>query len=314
MNLVEPTYENYMRFVTFRKNGQTRSALAVRTSTGLRALAPQEAYRVPQDLKGLIERGRFALQEAAAVIEQYGDPVNTQDIEFLPPVLSPGKIICVGLNYLDHTKESRFEQPSYPTLFLRVPSSMGGHEQSMIRPLCSNQYDFEGELAAIVGKGGRHIVKELALDHVAGYSVANEGSVRDFQFRSPQWTVGKNFDRSGSIGPDFVSAEELPQGGAGLKIETRLNGEIVQCANTSEMVFDLATVISLVSEAMTLEPGDVILTGTPAGVGFARTPPLFMSAGDVIEVEVERIGILRNRIVDEVIERLPQTGAAEATP
>jgi acylpyruvate hydrolase len=288
-----------MRFVTFRHRQDATPRLAVRTSGGLRTLNAANAARVPQDLLTLIANGPAAMREAAKVIAELGDPVDAADIIYLPPVLAPAKIICVGLNYLDHTKESKFEQPAYPTLFLRVASSFVGHDDALIKPQCSEQFDYEGEMVAFIGKGGKHISKSAALDHVAGYSVSNEGSVRDYQFKAPQWTVGKNFDRSGSIGPEFLSADEVPAGGAGLKIETRLNGKTVQSSNTSDMVFDLATVISLVSEAMALEPGDVILTGTPAGVGLARTPQLFMKHGDVAEVEVEGIGLLRNRIADE---------------
>lgn len=154
-------------------------------------------------------------------------------------------------------------------------------------------------MVAFIGQGGRRITKECALEHIAGYAVGNEGSVRDYQFKSPQWTMGKNFDQTGSIGPTFVSADEVPVGGAGLAIQTRVNGETVQSANTCEMVFDVATIVSLISEAMTLEPGDVIFTGTPAGVGFARKPPLFLRGGDRVEVEIEGIGLLRNHVVDE---------------
>lgn len=289
-----------MRFVTYRTRDAKSPRLALRTASGLHAMSESQAHRCPQDLKELIQQGAAAMREAANAFEQEGQPLDEASVEFLPPMPAPTKIICVGLNYLDHTKESNFEQPSYPTLFLRVASSFVGHGEPIVRPQCSQQFDYEGELAAFIGAGGKHISKASALDHVAGYSVSNEGSVRDYQFRSPQWTVGKNFDRSGSIGPEFVSADEVPAGGAGLKIETRVNGETVQSANTSEMVFDTATVISLVSEAMALEVGDVILMGTPSGVGLARTPQLFLREGDVVEVEVERVGLLRNRVVDEV--------------
>lgn len=288
-----------MRFVTYQHAGTQALGLALRTADGLRALDDSARREVPFDLLTLIEQGPAALHEAARLIEQYGRPVAEREIDYLPPVLAPGKIICVGLNYLDHTRESNFEQPAYPTLFLRLPQSFVGHEQPLMRPSCSNQFDYEGELVAFIGQRGRYIPKERALEHVIGYSVSNEGSVRDYQFKSPQWTVGKNFDRSGSIGPDFVSADEVPAGGAGLKIETRVNGQTVQHANTSEMVFDLATVIALVSEAMVLEPGDVILTGTPSGVGLARKPQLFLHDGDVVEVQVEGIGLLCNRVVNE---------------
>ncbi|WP_439589943.1 fumarylacetoacetate hydrolase family protein [Hydrogenophaga sp.] len=288
-----------MRFVSFKPKDSDHAGLAIQTSSGLLALPYANTRGVPQDLKVLIENGPAAMREVHALIEQHGEPVLIDTVDFLPPVTAPGKILCVGLNYRDHTKESNFEQPAYPTLFLRVPGSLVGHEQAIVRPACSEQLDYEGELAAFIGKGGKHISRESALDHVAGYATSNEGCVRDYQFKSPQWTMGKNFDRSGSIGPEFVSADELPPGAVGLAISTRLNGQIVQSANTSEMVFDLATVISLASEVMTLAPGDVILTGTPAGVGFARNPQLFLRDGDVIEVEIERVGLLRNRVADE---------------
>lgn len=288
-----------MRFVTYRTRDSVLPRLALRTASGLRALSEAQARHYPRDLKILIEQGPAAMREMAGAIEQYGDALDEAEIEFLPPIPAPGKIICVGLNYVDHTRESNFEQPAYPTLFLRVASSFIGHEQPIVRPLCSQQFDYEGELVAFIGKGGRHIRKASALDHVAGYAVSNEGSVRDYQFKSPQWTVGKNFDRSGSIGPEFVSADEVPPGGAGLRLETRVNGETVQSANTSDMVFDTATVVSLVSEAMALEPGDVLVMGTPSGVGLARDPQLFLHEGDVVEVEVEGVGLLRNRVIDE---------------
>lgn len=289
-----------MRFVTYTSRAAMSPRLALRTNSGLYALSDAQAQHYPQDLLELIKLGPAAMREIASAIEQHGTSLDEAAIQFLPPVLKPVKIICVGLNYLDHTKESKFEQPKYPTLFLRVASSFVGHNEPIERPLCSDQLDYEGELVAFIGKGGKHISKESALGHVAGYSVSNEGSVRDYQIKSPQWTVGKNFDRSGSIGPEFVSADELAPGGAGLKIETRVNGETVQSANTSEMVFDTASVISLVSEAMALEPGDVIIMGTPSGVGLARTPQLFLHEGDVVEVEVEGVGLLRNRVIDEV--------------
>lgn len=173
----------------------------------------------------------------------------------------------------------------------------------MLRPLVSDQLDYEGEIVAIVGKGGRHISKASALEHIAGYSVFNEGSVRDFQFKAPQWTVGKNFDNTGAFGPYFVTADELPPGCKGLRLRTLLNGQVVQDASTDSMVFDVATLVVTISEAITLEPGDLIVTGTPSGVGLARKPPLFMKPGDVCEVEVEGLGKLINSIADEAGER-----------
>jgi 2-keto-4-pentenoate hydratase/2-oxohepta-3-ene-1,7-dioic acid hydratase in catechol pathway len=174
----------------------------------------------------------------------------------------------------------------------------------------SSQLDYEGELVAVVGKSGRHIAEHDALDHVLGYSLFNDASIRDYQTKSPQWTVGKNFDGTGAFGPMLVTEDELPPGAAGLQIQTRLNGQIVQNASTSDMVFSVARLISILSEAMTLEAGDIIVTGTPAGVGVARKPQLFMKHGDICEVEIEKIGILTNRIEDE--KRAPSSRKAAA--
>ena len=174
-----------------------------------------------------------------------------------------------------------------------------GHDAPVVRPKVSDKFDYEGELVAVIGQGGRHISKADALKHVVGYSIFNDVSVRDYQFKSPQWTVGKNFDGTGPFGPVFVTADELPPGASGLKIQTRLNGQIMQDDNTDNMVFDVATLIATISEAITLEAGDVIVTGTPSGVGQSRKPPVFMKAGDRIEVEIEKIGVLSNPVVDE---------------
>ncbi|MGE0152019.1 MAG: fumarylacetoacetate hydrolase family protein [Reyranellaceae bacterium] len=220
-------------------------------------------------------------------------------VSFLPPGRLAGKIICLGLNYVDHASEAGFTKPDYPVVFLRAATSLVGHGQTILRPRCSDMLDYEAEMVAFIGKQGRHIARERALEHVAGYGLFNDGSIRDYQIRTPQWTMGKNFDATGGFGPDFVSADELPPGGKGLRIQTRLNGTVVQDANTSDMVFDVAETIALLSECMTLEPGDLIVTGTPAGVGMARKPPLWMKPGDVCEVEVERIGVLRNPIKQE---------------
>lgn len=222
--------------------------------------------------------------------------INPEDISYLPPLARPRKIICVGLNYADHTKESPYEQPDYPTLFPRFTTSLVGHNQPIIKPTISDSLDFEGEMVAVIGTAGRNISKAKAHDHVAGYSIFNDGSVREYQFKSPQWTVGKNFDATGGFGPAFVTADELPAGGAGLQLTTRLNGEVVQSATTADMIYTVADVISIVSEAITLEPGDLIVSGTPAGIGWAREPKLLMQPGDVCEVEIEGIGLLRNPI------------------
>jgi acylpyruvate hydrolase len=226
--------------------------------------------------------------------------VDADKAEWLVPIAAPGKIICVGLNYADHAAESPYEKPDYPVYFLRVNTSMIAHNAPLIRPRVSDKFDYEGELVAVIGKGGRAIPQDKALDHVVAYSLFNDGSVRDYQFKGPQWTLGKNFDGTGPFGPMLVSADELPPGGKGLKLETILNGQIVQSASTDDLLFPVAEVVAKASEAMTLEAGDIIVTGTPAGVGFARKPPLFMKHGDVCEVRVERVGSLRNPVRDEV--------------
>lgn len=240
-------------------------------------------------LKGL--KGKVAKAEKSARVKG--------DYDYLCPIEKPPKIICVGLNYVDHAAESSFEKPKYPVLFLRVTTSLVPHEGPLVAPKASEQFDYEGELVAVIGKGGRHIPRDKALDHVAGYSIFNDGSVRDYQFKSPQWTSGKNFDGSGPFGPDFVTADELPAGAKGLKIETRLNGATVQSASTDDLIFPVDELVSVASEVMTLEPGDIIVTGTPAGVGAFRKPPLWMKHGDVCEVEIEKIGILRNPVKAE---------------
>ena len=250
------------------------------------------------DLGALLRQGLgladFQRLAAAATIH-----VDPNQAVFLSPSIEPPKILCVGLNYADHTKESPYEQPDYPTLFLRVATSLGAHNAIVHRPAFSDSLDFEGEMVVVLGKGGRDIPKDRALEHVFGYAAGNEISVREYQFKSPQWTVGKNFDGTGAWGPYVVTADELPPGGRGLRLETRLNGATVQSASTTDMLFDVATVISTVSQAITLQAGDIIFSGTPAGVGFGRTPKLYMKAGDTVEVEIERIGLLRNRIQDQ---------------
>jgi 2-keto-4-pentenoate hydratase/2-oxohepta-3-ene-1,7-dioic acid hydratase in catechol pathway len=215
----------------------------------------------------------------------------------LPPVTRPGKIICVGLNYVDHAAESPYKDvPKYPAFFARFATSLIADGAPIIRPDCSHQLDYEGEIAAIIGKTARHVTEERALDHVAGYAIFNDASIRDYQFLAPQWTPGKNFDDTGAFGPEFVTADELPPGADGLALEVFLNGERMQSANTKDMVFSVAALVAKASEFTTLEPGDVIVTGTPAGVGFARKPPVFMKDGDTIEVHVERLGRLSNPV------------------
>jgi acylpyruvate hydrolase len=219
------------------------------------------------------------------------------DVTLGLPVPDPDKIVCIGLNYVDHAKEGGHPIPDYPAVFLRTKSSLVAHGQPLVRPLTSDKFDYEAELAIVIGKLAHNVAEASALSHVFGYSCFNDGSLRDYQRKSSQWTMGKNFDGTGPFGPDIVTADELPAGAVGLRIVSRLNGQTLQDGNTSDMIFPVARIIALISEVMTLEPGDVIITGTPAGVGYPRKPPIFLRPGDVCEIEIEGIGILRNPVV-----------------
>lgn len=286
-----------MRLITFQTI-QGQSALGARIGDELLNLSSLGLPNSLDELLRLGESGMAAAREAIANAT-VAQRVSLASITHLPPVLNPGKAFAIGLNYVDHATESKFEAPKFPVIFHRYPSSWVAHQQALVRPHVSNQFDYEAELVAVIGKTGRYITKEKALEHVAGYSLFNDGSIRDHQFRSNQWMMGKNFDKSGSFGPEFVTSDELPAGAVGLQLQCRLNGELMQNANTRDMIFDVATLVAACSEAMELRPGDIIITGTPAGVGLARSPQVFMKPGDVCEVEVENIGVLRNTIVDE---------------
>jgi 2-keto-4-pentenoate hydratase/2-oxohepta-3-ene-1,7-dioic acid hydratase in catechol pathway len=284
-----------MHFLAYKTAG--REGLAVQDGSQFRGLFVDDKD-FPGTLPTLVAQGTDALSAAATRLRG-GQAVDPEAVEVLPPFPAPGKIVCLGLNYADHAAEADFEIPNYPTIFARFASSLVGHGAPIIRPRVSTRLDYEGEMVAVIGKGGRHIAVEDALAHVAGYSIFNDASIRDYQAKTPQWTVGKNFDGTGPFGPYFVTADALPPGAKGLKLETRLNGQVMQSASTDSMIFDVATTVSLLSEVLTFEPGDVIVTGTPAGVGFARKPRVWMQPGDVCEVSIEGIGVLRNPIADE---------------
>jgi 2-keto-4-pentenoate hydratase/2-oxohepta-3-ene-1,7-dioic acid hydratase in catechol pathway len=285
-----------MRFLAFEKAG--RAGLAVAGKDGSFTGLQEGDSGFPGTLDQLLAKGGDALKQAADALAA-GDAIDPDQVNVRPPLARPPKIICLGLNYMDHAKEAGLEVPDYPTVFVRFPTSLIGHNEAMIRPRVSDKLDYEGELVAVIGKGGRHIPESEALDHVAGYSVFNDGSVRDYQLMTSQWTVGKTFDGTGAFGPYLVTPEDVPAGASGLKIETRLNGEVMQSSNTDQLIFNVAKSISLLSEAMTLEPGDTFVMGTPAGIGFARKPPVLMKPGDVCEVEIEGLGVLRSPIEDE---------------
>ncbi|MCT4714108.1 fumarylacetoacetate hydrolase family protein [Enterobacteriaceae bacterium H18W14] len=276
-----------MRYVYFTH--QNKRVLGVRTGEGVKILGEET-------LESLLARG---VNLSSYGKEAHGEVVTPDEQSYLPLLTRPGKIICVGLNYADHTKESPYAQPEYPTVFPRFNSSLLAHNQPIILPELSDTLDYEGELAVVLKSGGRYISQQHALDCVAGYALFNDASVREYQFLTPQWTVGKNFDETGAFGPDLVTADELPPGARGLQLETRVNGQTVQSANTDDMLFDVATLISTLSQAITLEAGDVIVTGTPAGVGFGMNPKRYLKAGDIVEVSVEQVGTLRNSVALE---------------
>ncbi len=285
-----------MRLVTFDKGG--RPVSGVRKDDNIVDLSIA-APDLPGDWPAIFAAD--ALDRVAEAVAGAGSEalVPAAEATLMVPIPRPPKILCIGLNYRHHAIETGMAIPDYPIIFTRYPTSLTAHDTPLLRPAASHQLDFEAELVAVIGTAGRHISKAQALDHVAGYSICNEGSVRDYQFKSSQWAMGKNFDRSGSFGPEIVTAGELPPGAVGLYIRSRLNGEIMQDGNTDDLIFDIATLVCEISAVMTLEPGDVIVTGTPYGVGFVRKPPVFMKAGDVCEIEIEGIGILRNSVVDE---------------
>jgi acylpyruvate hydrolase len=262
--------------------------------------AAEADSRVPASLDAFIAKGgrsddlRSLVASAPARVRH---PAGT--ITHALPVVRPGKIFCLGLNYLEHVHEGPYQVPDYPTIFMRGATSLLAHGQPIVRPVISDKLDFEAELAVIIGKRVRHATKDNALDAVFGYSCFNDATLRDYQKRTLQWTVGKNFDSTGGFGPIIVTPDELPSGAAGLSIQSRLNGQVMQSDNTKNMMFPVAETIATITAAITLEPGDVIMMGTPSGVGYARKPPVFMKAGDTIDIEIEGIGTLSNPVIDE---------------
>ncbi|MFL5045531.1 MAG: fumarylacetoacetate hydrolase family protein [Xanthobacteraceae bacterium] len=260
--------------------------------------------KAPSDLREWLARHDGDLKPLADLAKRApaGARRPLNGLKYALPVAQPSKIICLGLNYMAHLKEGRYANdppPKYPTLFMRGLNSLVPHLQPLIRPRLSEMFDYEAELVVIIGRRARHLTLANAASCIAGYTCCNEGSVRDFQRHTTQWHMGKNFDNSGSVGPWMVTADEVPELGKGLKIESRLNGKIMQSDNTANMMFPVAETLVYITQGITLEPGDMVVTGTPSGVGFAQKPPAFMKQGDTCEIEIEKIGILRNPIEDE---------------
>lgn len=284
-----------MHLVTYRTpTGSSVGLLDADTVIAVRDLVPG----APDDMIGVIEAGDTLLAQLAAALPGASARTPLATVELLCPVPQPSKIICLGLNYALHAKEGGNAVPDYPAFFIRAKSSLVAPNAPVLRPKVSDKLDYECELTIVIGKRGHAIPEAEALSYVYGYTILNDVSVRDYQRKTTQWSAGKNFDGTGPLGPVIATADSLPPGADGLRIRTRLNGETMQDSNTSDMVFKTARTVALMSEIMTLNPGDVIATGTPSGVGYARKPPVFMKHGDVVEIEVDGIGILRNPVID----------------
>jgi acylpyruvate hydrolase len=283
-----------VRIVHFEKGGIF--GIAANDGSGWHGLTERESG-FPATLPQLIVQGADLYQMGRDLLAKPAIDLNA--VRILPPIPKPPKILCVGLNYDDHLQESGLKKPTYPEIFARFATSLIAHQEPILRPRESPALDYESELAVVIGRGGRRINRDGALDHVAGYSLFNDATIRDFQLRTPQWTIGKNFDATGAFGPWLVTSDAVPPGARGLRIQGRLNGRVMQESNTDLLIFSVPVLIELISAAISLEPGDVIITGTPGGIGATRKPPVFMKPGDVFEVEIESLGVLSNPIVDD---------------
>jgi 2-keto-4-pentenoate hydratase/2-oxohepta-3-ene-1,7-dioic acid hydratase in catechol pathway len=284
-----------MRFVSFSTSGTPGWGIVV----GDGVVDSRElGAGLPNTLREFIAQcaDQPGLQARVADLVKAAQPTPLGKVTLAPCVPQPGKIICLGVNYVDHAKEGGNLIADYPAFFLRCHTSLLAHGAPLQVSPTSDKLDFEAELAVVIGQRTRFVSQADALNAVFGYACFNDGSYRDYQRRASQWTIGKNFDASGGFGPRLVTADELPPGCVGLRIQSILNGKIMQDADTKDMVFGVAQTISLLSECLTLEPGDVLVMGTPGGVGYARTPPVFMKAGDTIDIRIEGIGVLSNPV------------------
>jgi len=285
-----------MRLITFIHDG--REQIGVRKDDHVipvSSIAPD----LSESIRQLLADGQLVeLQNKIASFDGVGIAIS--NIEYRPVIPKPGKVICIGRNYAAHAAEGGAATPTFPEVFFRGSTCLVAHQDTIVRPQCSEMLDFEGEFAFIVGKTCRHATEDSAFDYIAGYTLFNDATIRNYQKFSSQWTIGKNFDNTGAFGPELVTCDELPDGMAGLSLTTKLNGELMQDGRIDDLVFPVRTLVAILSECMTLEPGDVVVTGTPAGVGYARKPPIWMKAGDTVEVEVDGLGKLINTVQDEV--------------
>jgi 2-keto-4-pentenoate hydratase/2-oxohepta-3-ene-1,7-dioic acid hydratase in catechol pathway len=283
-----------MRLVTYQSpSGPRLAALRDGSYVDLNAANPQ----LPNSMKGLLALGSAGLGQAAAALAR-GELIDAAKVRLLPPVPDPEKVICVGLNYADHARESGVAPPEEPVLFNKFPSALAAHGQPIVLPHESSEVDYEAELVVVIGRGGRHLAQKDAFDHVAGYCPGHDVSARDWQLRKPgkQWLLGKTFDTFAPYGPALVTRDEAPDP-SNLRIQFRLNGRVLQDSSTKELIFPIDALIAYISQVCTLKPGDLIFTGTPPGVGFARKPPIFLQPGNIAEVEIEGLGVLSNPVV-----------------
>jgi len=279
-----------VKLVSFIQDGQALYGLV----QGEAYVAPSAAFlaRYP-DLKAVLAAN--ALADLQADVQKSGQRVAPAQVQAQAVIPAPGKVICVGLNYKTHVAETKRPDSEHPSLFLRFADSLAAHGDEVLRPEFSERFDWEGELAFVIGKGGRHIAAADAFEHIAGYTCFNDVSVRDWQRHTHQFTPGKNFPGTGPLGPFLLTRDEVPDV-TQLTLQTRLNGQVVQHASLADLIFDIPTIVAYISRFTPLSPGDVIATGTPGGVGDRREPPLYMKEGDVVEVEITDLGVLRNRI------------------
>ena len=286
-----------MRLCTIMSGG--KAAVGVKMGDGKIVDLSKQMPRGPKSVVEILAGGK-AVQAAVAKAcakPKAGATVSEKSAKYLTPIPSPGKILCIGLNYRKHAEETGSPIPTYPVVFTRFNNTLVPHNGKMLSTSHSDQYDWEAELAVVIAKKCRNVPMSKALSVIGGYACFNDGSIRDWQRKSGgQFTLGKNFDATGGFGPDIVTPDELPKGGAPLRIMTRVNGEVMQDSSTDDLIFDVPTLIHELSKVMTLEPGDVIITGTPSGVAMARKPPNWLKPGDVCEIEIEKIGVLRNPI------------------
>jgi 2-keto-4-pentenoate hydratase/2-oxohepta-3-ene-1,7-dioic acid hydratase in catechol pathway len=283
-----------MSFVSFEVDGRATYGVWKDEQTWVQVPAAFEAQY--PDLKSVITAGR--LDELDSVARASGRVVTAAQAKLLPVIPNPGKILCVGLNYKSHVSETKRADSEYPSMFTRYADSLLAHGAPMPKPKTTQRFDFEAELAVIIGKPGRSIPQAQAFDHIAGYACFNDGTARDWQRHTHQWTPGKNFPLTGPFGPFMATRKEIPDVNA-LTVQSRLNGQVMQKASVADLIFTLPVIIEYISGFTPLSPGDVIATGTPGGVGDRREPPVYMKAGDVIEIEITGLGVLRNTIVDE---------------